>query len=934
MHTFLTNRCRRGSALISTLLVIAVLAIIVTAFLQSMAIERQTARSYVERVRAEMAAYAGISEVMTKLSTATGASGYHYAVETVNPGTDTEHLRVLTLAPGAKTVASTTDLSASGSEKTTQIPVVKSGLIKRTSELVELPGPLPDETAAFAYWVDEENAKQDLLTRSGAETPRRQLSGLKLDGASGAWKPRIPFLAELPLVSRSGTPLTTPQRTAVDSEQKNVWAQTAAKQSLVTPATLNQLLKASGGITPDAENYDFTLAPRTRLLTPLGQPRLNLNRLKRYIDGGFYQEFDDRGLAIDIEGRPSNYAALSLAQGPTSPRFLLIKQLLNETGQFPATAENPWGPGNLEFVLRMLPERDAAGEPTQARQFVANLIDYIDSDIIPTTDGTPTPAPTAWDADNSTAQRLDNPQNLMIVAPRTVTTSPPLPNRPPAPTVFGVEGRVNGNKVVGHPYIAAISSGFIFNPTGGGTQINSTRILAHFAMVNPWEGEINWQIGNAAGGGTGYLAEVQATVTGNVVNGANGPALYTPGTGSGYFRNAWLAQNSGYPVNAGAASGPFTGQKVPGYTGFNFPRAWTGDNDMSNGPYRINQPITNTNRVRFDNFGLQLDLVRLIYRKGGQRYLVQDLSCLTTPNFERKWNPSTYLPQPGNLKNPGQLDWHLNGDPRLNFLASSWNQKVSTISSGLTVPSIRNAIYTTPVNPRKDGLETMDDGPTWWRVGGASHFPTYALGYRPSPLGGDEAANAGLPDEPAMLSVSEFGFLHSGRPWQTLTLFNDGSRFSPPYANADWQLLDYIDLGNSPRKLEQNLPEIAGQTNVNAGKQATLQALFTDLPTAVDPTDLATKLRNSPRRPFLAAADILEDPLITNQGSTESRKEQLIGQLYPALTNRSQSFTVYAVGESRRNGLPVSRVLLRAEISLEPDSAGTIVPTIKQVTTL
>jgi hypothetical protein len=55
--SFLT---RSGSALVATLLVIVVLTIIVTAFLQSMTIERQTAHSYLNRYQAQLAADAAV----------------------------------------------------------------------------------------------------------------------------------------------------------------------------------------------------------------------------------------------------------------------------------------------------------------------------------------------------------------------------------------------------------------------------------------------------------------------------------------------------------------------------------------------------------------------------------------------------------------------------------------------------------------------------------------------------------------------------------------------------------------------------------------------------------------------------------------------------------------------------------------------------------
>ncbi|HEY8898801.1 MAG TPA: pilus assembly PilX N-terminal domain-containing protein [Chthoniobacterales bacterium] len=56
-----------GSALVSTMLVIAVLTIIVVAFLQSMTVEQKTARSYLNRYRAELAAEAAAASAENKL---------------------------------------------------------------------------------------------------------------------------------------------------------------------------------------------------------------------------------------------------------------------------------------------------------------------------------------------------------------------------------------------------------------------------------------------------------------------------------------------------------------------------------------------------------------------------------------------------------------------------------------------------------------------------------------------------------------------------------------------------------------------------------------------------------------------------------------------------------------------------------------------------
>lgn len=57
----------KGSALVSTLLVIVVLSIIVAAFMQSMSIERQTARSYLKQLQAQLAADAAEADAISNL---------------------------------------------------------------------------------------------------------------------------------------------------------------------------------------------------------------------------------------------------------------------------------------------------------------------------------------------------------------------------------------------------------------------------------------------------------------------------------------------------------------------------------------------------------------------------------------------------------------------------------------------------------------------------------------------------------------------------------------------------------------------------------------------------------------------------------------------------------------------------------------------------
>ncbi len=79
---------KNGFAIVSVLLVVAVLTIMVVAFMQSMRIDRLTALAYLNKTKAEMAAEAGIQNAISALMDATqGDRAYVVAVELPDPDT-------------------------------------------------------------------------------------------------------------------------------------------------------------------------------------------------------------------------------------------------------------------------------------------------------------------------------------------------------------------------------------------------------------------------------------------------------------------------------------------------------------------------------------------------------------------------------------------------------------------------------------------------------------------------------------------------------------------------------------------------------------------------------------------------------------------------------------------------------------------------------
>jgi type II secretory pathway component PulK len=69
------RRRSKAASLITTLLVVVILSTIVVAFMQSMSIDRLTAKSARNILQAELAARAGLSSAVAQILTAVGTNG-------------------------------------------------------------------------------------------------------------------------------------------------------------------------------------------------------------------------------------------------------------------------------------------------------------------------------------------------------------------------------------------------------------------------------------------------------------------------------------------------------------------------------------------------------------------------------------------------------------------------------------------------------------------------------------------------------------------------------------------------------------------------------------------------------------------------------------------------------------------------------------------
>ncbi len=590
--------------------------------------------------------------------------------------------------------------SADTGEGSIRIDVVDDGSnpgVQRDANWEVLKDGDGDTVARVAFWVDEENAKQDAFSHLGnAEEPKRAA---------------LTDLRDIPLLTRSRKEFTPGQRTLLESAQD---PSSPVAQALLSPETINQVIK---DLSPRANDFDFALGTQSSLLRPDGKPRLNLARLKAYIDGDTYEEKDGQGnVVLEVMAQ----APLSLEQGPASDRFELVKRLLNEDENFPAEAKNPWGYGSLDFVKTIFPDQ-VDGHFRQARQFVANLIDYIDSDLIPTSDGDPGPRPASGSSSGP------HPNNTAFI----------IPTSPPAPTILGVEARVEGGSetslggVRGHPFITYAGQGFIFNSA-------STRVLGWVGLAYPWEREAPWRIGSG-----GYSVEMQVALGGEA-EGTRGIKVQADNANDpeGYFLGGWLAQESGY-------RNEFSAEKLEPYGYVLFPRGYhPGAFDLGNGYFGSS---TNRNpspsNVTFTDLSSQINVLRLVFSSGSKRYIIQDLRVLN--QFPRV-NQTYRNGNAGGFVKLGDaaytfLDWHFLGDPRLNFLADGWTTKQTVFptnsrdkgNAGVR-PSGGGTVYPGTDDAEADPIQGLNPATDKWWAGDSSdvanHFPRSTQGFRPAHL--------------------------------------------------------------------------------------------------------------------------------------------------------------------------------------------------------
>ena len=203
-----------------------------------------------------------------------------------------------------------------------------------------------------------------------------------------------------------------------------------------------------------------------------------------------------------------------------------------------------------------------------------------------------------------------------------------------------------------------------------------------------------------------------------------------------------------------------------------------------------------------------------------------------------------------------------------------------------------------------------------------------------------------------MRSIGELGYIHTGRPWETLRLYIS----SPSVADKerDIELLEQVRSGSLETTAYTTIPNASGTPiptrdggiNLNARKLSALAALLLGASAAAD-SDASARADGTAdpdfsklwqalagmNTPMVSLKDFLTIQgvaSVTSQGTTDFAREAVARRIANAATFHSTRFTVYAVGEARQaRGTGTSATvessafaLLEAEIELQLDSNG------------
>lgn len=854
-------RSRKGFALVVTLVVVALLTIIVTAFLTSATNDRLVSRAYLNRVRAEQAAEAGLAKVLATFRSSQAPTSFSFAT---GSGPDKIPRLFSYDASGELNVAAGAPLQSSGS---TSYKFVFSSDYERQAGYETLSDASGNEVGRYAYTTVDESGKLPLSV-AGNPKPNYDRQSLK-------------EMAELPVLQPDLQQAVAMNRATLSRFQELL----PFAHSVLSA---NQMTSGTGSIfTPLVTEYDYTLASPNALVSPdrksngKPRPRVDISKLKRHID------------------------SLASTQTKGNPKANLIERLLREDEE-----GGEWDGGNFSYLNK------TAYSVQERRQILANLIDYLDEDVIPTTDQVPT---------------TDAPNDY--------------------PTYMGVEGKVLGNGLTQtHPMLAYVGTGMVFNRSGATGQqgaLNSSLVLAYFGFVNPtdnptfdwsnyvWELEI--EIGGQAGGGNlggnakDYFA---STFTENM---GTSPGVNIPA------RDSWIVpKDPGSAVSYVARKNFLPDRQPPGMS-------------FSQLTYNVKKM-----RLKYNSSSGQSGYVYILENFPQLKNMAADPPSVSLGN-----GTTALIYRLGNGATGGaaKKDLHLNSDPRLWYKPESWILQTSVLD-GTKSPK-GNSVDVFAARRGDDSDFPAAPGPTdstWYKSSNPSAVSRHFY-VKSSPKYDPNLPEGSRFPEPSFKSIGEIGYLSVGRPWETLRLYVSASNLAPSSPKGlDRNLLDRIwsgtfvvgaDLLRDPQGSVPSsgaIPVQSGLISINADRPLGLAAAFVgstagsdaeatarargDMPDP-DALKLAKAVVESRTKVAGSVGEVLESSEVRNWTSAQTedyQKEGFIRRVANGLTVKSLRFTVYIQGEARdkigTRIVTASSARMKVEFELRSGSNGEPVPVV------
>jgi hypothetical protein len=813
----------KGAALVVTLIVLTALAVVAVAMITNTSLDRTAVASSANIYRAQLAAESGLQTAISILQSSYGPNM-------------TLSLNRTAANPASWTIQYNT--------------VSLNGTILSSNSSLPTIAPIDGPPHTFTLPTGNRTAPKYPIT-NGNQTIGA-FSYLVIDNTAKQCLDRFPTIPRSYSTSLREVPFITSNLTLATGLSGNT-------SNLPSVASANLLFGQNLGINArwaDIQNHSPTLAPD-------GKPKLNLRRLKYFVDN------------------------LSVSQELDNPRAQVVEALLEQTSSI--NAVESWGGGGLTWLTSS--ENPRRYTLVEARQIAANLLDYIDADLHPTTDN----------ADN--------------------------------PTYFGTEGRLNADgQIQGHPFVTAVGFGLVFNRSGNPTgALNSTRVLGYWSLVNPWSAPLQ-------SFHSFYKVIITVSINGTATGGTLG------NNASDYFLENLDEELQSGPTDLAPNSGS-TFPQAPGTAAF-FTRSYANFNSF----FQANnqQPVG----MSFQNLEFKIDRMHLEYTdSNGLSSVVQTLNNLETTPIPFHINnyavPVTQGASP--VQRPGEVKngLFLNGDPRLNYDPTQWIEAQLTQESAISnsPPESNPAanVFTSMNSTAGDGQQGLPSNHTWYSSPEtAKHFfvrspPAITSNPATTPFNPMENPNGQV----AVESAAELGYLSTGRPWQTLRMVVDPANLS---TGGDYSILDFIDSGtfsttNQTLTLNgatSNQTVVNGKVNPNTLLAPTAKGLFEGIPglNQAQATSLVEMLteNNSPAGyPFTRVGSLGALPEMATLGATTKfAREDLMRRIANLLTTQSTDFTILSHGEARNpmNDKIVSTASMESRVRINLTPTGTPVVTI------